>query len=70
MSEEEFKVKLSDQAIEVLSLCMLKSLVEGESLQEMLSQLEFENFDEGLVVLNPPTKLVIPKQEFVEGSAD
>lgn len=69
MSEEEFKVKLSNQAIEVLSLCMLKSLVEGESLQDMLLELEFENFDDGLCVLNPPTKLVIPKGEFVEGSA-
>jgi len=58
--EKEEKVfKLSEQAVAALMVSLQKSLLEQSDIVPTLKGWELKNTEDGLVVLNPPTKIEV-----------
>ena len=61
-------MKLSNQAVGALMMALQKSLMEQSDIVPTLTEFEFKNSTEGLMVMNPP--LVKFNDEFNEKMQD
>jgi len=58
-------MKLSDQAIATLMITLQKCILEQTDITEILKNydLKMDNQTESLIIINPPTSMIISSQE-------